>query len=138
MLYVGHMSQAAYETGSIPPETLGWRLQRTLSFADVSVEQMSTELGVSRSTVSRWLNDRGTPSLGYLKIWALRCGVPFGWLMGDENPGRTNRDDITTIISSPGDTSGDSPSSAEIAALTKRLPLTRGRTTDSSVRAGRP
>lgn len=81
MSYRAHMTQQpAYDTGTVPPETLGWRLQRALSFASVSVEQMSAELGVSRSTVSRWLNDRGTPSLGYLKIWALRTGTPYSWL----------------------------------------------------------
>ncbi|MGH9252897.1 MAG: helix-turn-helix domain-containing protein [Acidimicrobiales bacterium] len=77
------MSQA-YEQGTVPDWPLGWRMQRALSFAAISVEQMGEELGVSRSTISRWLNDRGAPSRGYLKLWALRTGVPLGWLDGTE------------------------------------------------------
>lgn len=125
------MSQPTYQTGTIPPETMGWRLQRSLAFADVSVEQMAAELGVSRSTVSRWLNDRGTPSLGYLKVWALRCGVPLDWLRhgnlqvvadGDWGPPMLTDPDI------PSDSSVEHarpPSRAEILAHRKALPLLR-------------
>jgi transcriptional regulator with XRE-family HTH domain len=41
---------------------------------------MAEELGVSRQTVSRWLNEHGQPRVGYLKLWAMRTGVPLGWL----------------------------------------------------------
>lgn len=67
----------------VPPWTLGWRLQRSLGHAHVSVEQMAHELGVSRSTISRWMNDRGTPPREiYVKRWAVVCGVPSDWLLG--------------------------------------------------------
>lgn len=68
------------ETVTVPTWTTGWRMQRALAHAGISVEQMAQELGVSRSTVSRWLNDRGTPSRGYLTLWAQRTGVPYEWL----------------------------------------------------------
>lgn len=71
------------ETITVPEWTLGWRMQRALAHADMTVEQMGEEIGVSRSTISRWLNDRGEPRIGYLKLWALRCGVPLGWLLGE-------------------------------------------------------
>ncbi len=38
-------------------------------------------LGVSRSTVSRLVNDRGPVPAVYLREWALRCGVDYGWLV---------------------------------------------------------
>lgn len=73
------------EDVQIPEWTLGWRLQRALTHADIQTDQMAAELGVSRSTVSRWLNDRGSaPKIAYLKVWALRTGVPLEWLTGGE------------------------------------------------------
>jgi transcriptional regulator with XRE-family HTH domain len=65
----------------IPPWTLGWRLQRALSWADMNTEEMAYELGVARSTVSRWCNDKGHPTRGYLKLWAQRTRVPLNWLL---------------------------------------------------------
>lgn len=67
---------------SIPEWTLGWRLRRSLAQAGLATEQMADEIGVSRTTVSGWLNDRGAqPRIGYLKLWAMRCGVPLDWLL---------------------------------------------------------
>lgn len=72
------MSQA---NGTVVPDwTVGWRMQRALTHAGLHVEEMADELGVSRSTVSRWVNDKGPVRPIYLKQWALRCGVPFEWL----------------------------------------------------------
>jgi transcriptional regulator with XRE-family HTH domain len=85
--YGGHMTEAAMEYhGEIPPWTQGWRLQRSLSWAGMTTEDMADELGVARSTVSRWCNDKGRPTKGYLKLWALRTGVPLAWLMVDGLP----------------------------------------------------
>jgi transcriptional regulator with XRE-family HTH domain len=66
----------------VPEWTLGWRMQRALAHAGITIEEMASELGVSRSTVSRWVNDHGAdPRIGYLKLWAMRCGVPLEWLL---------------------------------------------------------
>lgn len=67
---------------TVPEWTLSWRLQRAMVHAGLQIEDMTRELGVSRSTVSRWLNERGAPPrISYLKVWALRCGVPLEWLL---------------------------------------------------------
>ncbi len=76
------------QAGAIPAWTIGWRMQRALAHAGVSVEEISDELGVSRSSVSRWLNDRALPRAAYLKVWALRTGVAYEWLAGDQFPRR--------------------------------------------------
>lgn len=82
------MSEPATTTGErIPEWTLGWRLKRALHFADLSAQDMAAELGVHVGTVSRWMNDRETPRRAYLMAWALRCGVPYGWLAGNEANG---------------------------------------------------
>jgi transcriptional regulator with XRE-family HTH domain len=72
------------QAGVIPELTLGWRMQLALG-RRISVEAIAEELGVSRSTVSRWINDRGAPPrAAYLKMWALRTGVPYEWLAGPD------------------------------------------------------
>jgi transcriptional regulator with XRE-family HTH domain len=66
---------------TVPEWTLGWRLQRSLAHAGMDIEDMAKEIGVSRQTISRWINERSDPRLGYLKLWALRTGVPIEWLL---------------------------------------------------------
>jgi transcriptional regulator with XRE-family HTH domain len=67
---------------AVPEWTLGWRLQRALGHAGLSISNIASEMGVSRTTVSRWINDRGTPPrLVYVKEWALQTGVPCEWLL---------------------------------------------------------
>ena len=57
--------------GAIPDWTLGWRLQRSLDWAGVAVNEMTAHLGVSRSTISRWMHDDGAPPrAAFLAQWA--------------------------------------------------------------------
>src|SRR5260221_14572931 len=68
--------------GEIPEWTLGWRLNRALAHAGISAADMAEDLGVSRATVSRWINDHGAPPrVGYVKLWAMRCGVSLEWVL---------------------------------------------------------
>ncbi len=73
--------------GLIPEWTLGWRMQRALAHGDLSVQQMADTLGVSRSTISRWLHDDGRPPrAAFISQWALATGVPRKWLETGETP----------------------------------------------------
>lgn len=85
---------------AVPPWTLGWRLRRALDYAGMSVEQMAAELDVSRSTLSRWMSDRGTPPRRlYLDAWARLTQVPAEWLRkGDQM--------AESVTGSTGDTTG--------------------------------
>jgi transcriptional regulator with XRE-family HTH domain len=50
---------------------------------------MAQALGVSRQTVGRWMSDRVEPRSIYLKEWALRTSVDYGWIVtGQTGPGR--------------------------------------------------
>jgi transcriptional regulator with XRE-family HTH domain len=83
------MTELPETVGEIPEWTLGWRLQRSLAHAGVTVEEIAEEMDVSRSTVSRWLNDRGAPPKApYVKQWALKTGVPYAWLADTDPTGR--------------------------------------------------
>jgi transcriptional regulator with XRE-family HTH domain len=104
----------------IPPWTLGWRLQRALSWADMNTEEMAYELGVARSTISRWCNDKGHPTRGYLKLWAQRTRVPLNWLLqgdsmlprGDSNSQPAGMEKDHQLITR-----------AEIISMRKHLPI---------------
>lgn len=67
-------------TIAVPPETLGDRMRRALRKEHISVHEIADYLGVSRNTVSTWINDRIYPSEQTLKLWAIRTGVPERWL----------------------------------------------------------
>lgn len=71
----------------IPQITLGWRLQMALAQGDLSVQEMADNLGVSRSTISRWLHDDGMPPrAAFVKQWALASRVSLEWLQTGKTP----------------------------------------------------
>lgn len=86
MTHTGRMSEMREETELptivIPPLTLGWRLQMAMRQSGHSIEYMAARCGVSRSTISRWINDAGKrpPRRGDLQIFATECRVPESWL----------------------------------------------------------
>jgi len=75
------------DVGSIPQWTLGWRLARSLAHAGMTMQEMADELGVARTTVSRWINDHGAPPRrAFVNQWSLITGVPVQWLLTGEVP----------------------------------------------------
>jgi len=63
------------------------RLRKALREAEVSVNDMADYLGVSRNTVSRWINGAVPAKAHVMRLWALRTGVPYEWLAAGR-PGR--------------------------------------------------
>ena len=90
------------EDMTVPEWTLNWRMQRAMAHAGLQIDDLAGELGVSRSTVSRWLNEHGAPPrIGYLKLWAMRCGVPLDWLLSGaevRRPGSCPPDDHASAM----------------------------------------
>ena len=62
-------------------------MRLALDHAGVSIEEMADVLGVTRQTVGRWLHGHGNPKAGNLRLWAIRCGVSFRWLVDGVTPG---------------------------------------------------
>jgi transcriptional regulator with XRE-family HTH domain len=58
------------------------RMRKALRVSGVSVQQMADYLGVTRGTVSTWINGHIHPSTQTLRLWAARCNVPYEWLTG--------------------------------------------------------
>ena len=58
----------------------GDRLRKSLQLADISSQEMADYLEVSRNTVSRWINDEREPNRSFIRLWAMRTGVPLEWI----------------------------------------------------------
>jgi transcriptional regulator with XRE-family HTH domain len=56
------------------------RLNKALTVADVSSQEMADYLGVSRNTISNYINGRTIAKKQTLRLWAMRTGVPLVWL----------------------------------------------------------
>jgi transcriptional regulator with XRE-family HTH domain len=67
-------------TETIPVFDRQDRMAKALSHAQLTTQDMADYLGVTRETVSRWLNSRSTPNKGMMRLWAMRTGVPLAWL----------------------------------------------------------
>lgn len=71
---------------AVPPWDLADRMRKALRHSGTGVQEMADYLGVARNTVSTWINGRIAPSVQTLRLWALKTGVPFEWLRGDDGP----------------------------------------------------
>jgi transcriptional regulator with XRE-family HTH domain len=70
-------------TERVPEWDTADRMRKALRVASIEVRDMADYLGVSRSSVSNWINGRIRPSKQTMRLWALRCGVPMAWLTGE-------------------------------------------------------
>lgn len=72
--------------GNVPEFDMADRLRKALRHADVGVQEIADYLGVSRNTVGAWINGRTPPTKAYVRLWAMRTGVPFEWLQNGKSP----------------------------------------------------
>lgn len=71
-------------SGDVPRFELRHRMGLALEHADLSVQAMADHLEVSRNTVGNYLAGRTAAPTPTLRVWALRCGVPYRWLRDGE------------------------------------------------------
>jgi transcriptional regulator with XRE-family HTH domain len=64
----------------IPEWDLTDRLRKSLRSSRLSVQAMADHLDVHRKTVGNYLSGATRPTTSTLRVWAMRCGVPFDWL----------------------------------------------------------
>ncbi|MDZ7910442.1 MAG: helix-turn-helix transcriptional regulator, partial [Rhodococcus sp. (in: high G+C Gram-positive bacteria)] len=79
------MSEPNFEF-SVPEFDTSDRMRKSLRHSNTPVGEMAEYLGVTRETISRWINGRSEASIQTLRLWALRTGVPFVWLKDGKNP----------------------------------------------------
>lgn len=66
--------------GFIPEWTLGWRMQRAMGHAGMTTLEIAEAMDLSRTTVSRWMNDATKPKRAFLMQFALVTGTNLEWL----------------------------------------------------------
>ena len=99
-------TQTVPDGGLVPEFGLADRLAKALQVANVSNQAMADYLGVSRNTISAYVNGRGTPKRAYLLLWALRTGVDREWLetgrtRRDSNPKPSDWESIAQVVTLP-------------------------------------
>ncbi len=76
----------AYEPGTIPEFDRADRLKKAIRVSDVQIMDMAEYLGVTRETLSRYLNGKQQAPLAIVRLVALRTGVPVNWILtGDDS-----------------------------------------------------
>lgn len=75
------------QAGGIPVFHIGDRLEKALDVAGVSHQAMADYLGCSRNTIGNYIALRSPVSIGTLRLWALKTGVPLEWI--ENGPGET-------------------------------------------------
>lgn len=80
----GHAANAPVgrRSSGVPEWTLGDRLRKAREVAGLSQQQLATELGVARRTISAYEVGERTPRAVVVRAWAIRCSVPENWLLG--------------------------------------------------------
>lgn len=74
------MSEQPVTLRGVPQWDIADRMRKALREARITSRQMAAHLDVNEATISTWINGRVKPSTQTLRLWSLRCGVPFEWL----------------------------------------------------------
>lgn len=82
----------------VPQFDLADRMRKALRTSDLGVQEMADYLGVARSTVGKWINGHINPSKQSLRLWALRTGVDFDWLVTGESPHQLEADEGLAML----------------------------------------
>lgn len=72
---------------AVPQWDIADRLRKSLRESDIGVQEMADHLGVSRNTVSSWINGRGPVNPECLPEWAALTGFPQAWLEHGDTTG---------------------------------------------------
>jgi transcriptional regulator with XRE-family HTH domain len=75
------MSGAQARRDDVPRFELRHRMALALEFGGVSRDEIAAELDVHKNTITNYVKGHTPPPRAVLRVWALRTGVPFEWLL---------------------------------------------------------
>ena len=82
----------------VPQFDLADRMRKALRTSGVGVSEMAEYLGVTRTTAGNWINGRINPSKQSLRLWAMRTGVDFNWLVTGQSPHQLEADEGFALL----------------------------------------
>ena len=86
----------------VPDWDLADRMRKALRHADIGVAEMADYLGVSRTSVSNWINGRIEPSLQTMRLWSIRTNTSLEWLLARTPATARQAVNITSLSPAPG------------------------------------
>ena len=84
-------------TYTVPTFELHHRLGLALEAADVEPGEMAATLGLAKNTIYAYMAGTRKPKLGMVKQWAMRCQVPWQWIVTGELPPEDGGGDTATL-----------------------------------------
>jgi transcriptional regulator with XRE-family HTH domain len=93
------MSMNAPIGGEVPEWTLGNRLWRARTHAQLTQQELATKLGVGLRVVKEGEADKRGPKRWVVLAWAMVCGVDASWLETGERSGRDDGPGQDTSVS---------------------------------------
>src|SRR5258707_9142872 len=96
--------------GDVPDWDIADRMRKALRTADIGVAEMADYLGVSRTSVSNWINGRIEPSLQTMRLWSIRTNTNLEWLLARAPATARQAVNITSL----------SPAPAPVLSLTRK------------------
>lgn len=85
-------------TPTIPQFETRHRLALALEAAEVDVDEMAENLGVSDTTIYNYMSGARSPKLGMIKQWAFRCQVPWQWIATGDLPTEPEEGDVSASV----------------------------------------
>ncbi len=85
-------------SGAIPQWDLSDRMRKCLSYSGIGVSEIATYFGVSRNTISSWINGRVEPSVQAMRLWAIKTGVDYEWLKTGEAPHPEEDEGLADVV----------------------------------------
>jgi DNA-binding XRE family transcriptional regulator len=79
-------AEAAARPRVIPQWTLGDRLRKARESAGLGQAELADKIGIARTSIVTYENDRQTPRQPVLLSWALCCCVDLTWLVAGDTP----------------------------------------------------
>ncbi len=80
------LTAAQSSAGAVPVWDLSDRMRKCLSHSGIGVSEIADYFGVSRNTVSSWINGRVVPTVQTMRLWSLKTGVDYDWLKTGKAP----------------------------------------------------